>query len=91
MTTQPEGSLAVGTAFDVVVDIEDGDGGINTNFDGNVTVRDYYGHQLYGTTTVTAVDGVASFSGLSEHVAMVGDVLEVNSSGLPAGIQRVIH
>ena len=60
VTTQPPSSLPVGTPFDLVVQVENGDGAVDTSFQSNVTVRDYYGHHVYGATTVQAVNGVAS-------------------------------
>jgi hypothetical protein len=85
VTTQPPANVDVGAPFEVDVAVEDGDGVVNTSFDGSVTVQDYYGHQIYGKTTVMAVNGMASFPGLSEHVAMSGDLLEFTSNGLPNG------
>jgi len=53
-----------GSPFGLVVSVEDGTGKVDTTFNGPVTVADFDGNPLRGRTTVTAVHGVATFSGL---------------------------
>jgi FKBP-type peptidyl-prolyl cis-trans isomerase 2 len=65
ITTQPPGSVAAGAPFGLVVAAEDGAGNIDPSFAGSVTVAVDSWADLTGTTTVTAVDGVATFSGLT--------------------------
>ena len=83
VTTQPPSNFAVDTPFGLAVAVEDGDGTVQTGFNGNVTLSDANGTKLYGTTTVAAVNGVASFSGLTEGAAINGDELEASSAGVP--------
>ena len=66
--TQPPIAAAIGTGFGLTVSAEDASGNLATSFDGNVTVAIASGPggaSLAGTLTVTAVNGVATFTGLS--------------------------
>ena len=84
VTTQPPASVAADSGFGLIVKAENGKGKVDTTFNGSVTVSDPFpGQTLDGTATVTAVKGVATFSGLS--IGQAGDLtwLNVNSSGLP--------
>ena len=89
VTTQPPDSTTAGTPLGLVVTAENVNGQVDTSFNGNVTVA--LGNMsggpdniLAGTLTVTAVNGVATFSGLT--VNQVGQNgyydLEVSSNGL---------
>ena len=60
---------------------KDGNGNVDTSFNGPVTVYDYYGYTLGGTVTVNAVNGVATFSGLTEYTAG-GHYLYATGSGV---------
>ena len=66
VTTAPSGVTA-GTGFGVVVTAEDGSGTVDTSFDGAVTLAlaGDPGITLGGTVSVAAVNGVATFSGLT--------------------------
>src|SRR5205814_9376745 len=59
--------VPAGTAFGLVVAAADGRGNVDTSFNGPValTNNSSYLGAISGTLTVTAVNGVASFSGLS--------------------------
>ena len=57
----------------MVVAAEDGDGNVDTSFSGNVTITDWW-QTLGGTTTVTAVNGVATFSDLTLDQATSDEV-----------------
>ena len=84
VTTQPPASVAADSGFGLIVKAENGKGKVDTTFNGSVTVSDPFpGQTLDGTATVTAVKGVATFSGLS--IGQAGDLtwLNVDSSGLP--------
>ncbi len=81
VTTQPPATIAAGSPFGLVVTAEDGLGNPDPSFNGTVTIADAYGYSLAGTLTVTAVNGVATFSGLT-LVAPGYSYLNVNSSGL---------
>jgi hypothetical protein len=65
ITTAPPGSITAGNPFGLVVTAEDGAGNVDTSFNGPITVSDDSGNPLGGTATVSAVNGVASFSGLT--------------------------
>ena len=90
VTTQPPISVAAGSGFGLVVTAEDGFGTIDTSFDGTVTVDDPSGVIPLGQ--VTAVNGVATFSGLTlDQVSYPSGLsvgpeaytLDVTSNGLP--------
>jgi autotransporter-associated beta strand protein len=82
VTTQPPNSVTAGAPFGLVVAAEDGLGNVDTSYSGSVTVTDY-DQMLGGTTTVTAVDGVATFSGLTLDQANYYEYLDVSANGLP--------
>jgi len=82
VTTQPPSTNTSGTGFGFVVTAENADGSVNTSFNGNVTIASYDGNSLGGTLTAMAVNGVASFSGLTEDQAGQ-DALLVSATGLP--------
>ena len=86
VTSQPPSSIDAGTGFGFVVSAEDGFGTVDTSFSGTVTVDDIFGNQLAQTT---AVNGVATFTGLTLN--QVGSYsLTVNSSnGLTATTNSV--
>ena len=64
MTTVPPSPIVAGTGFGLVIKAEDGFGTVDTSFDGRVTVSVGVG-EIGGTVTVVAVQGVATFSGLT--------------------------
>ena len=66
--TQPPSSVTAGSPFGLVVAAEDGDGNVDASYNGSVTVDGYW-QTLGGTTTVTAVNGVATFSNLTLNQA----------------------
>ncbi|NWJ48723.1 MAG: hypothetical protein HXX08_22930, partial [Chloroflexi bacterium] len=86
ITTQPSGAVA-GTAFTTTVTAQDAYGNTATNFSGAVTVAikgstGTTGATLSGTLTVNAVNGVATFSGLSLDKSGTGYVLTATSGTL---------
>jgi hypothetical protein len=83
VTTQPPASVTAGAPFTVAVTAENPNGSTDTSFDGSVTIAD--GSQnLGGTTTVTAANGVATFTGLTLDTAdTVGENLGLSAAGLP--------
>jgi hypothetical protein len=83
VTAQPPDGMTAGTPFGLVVAAEDGSGNLDTSFNGGVTVSNDFSGTLGGTLTVTAVSGVATFSGLTLDQAGY-DMLAVTGSGLPA-------
>jgi hypothetical protein len=82
VSTDPPSGLAAGGSFGLVVAVEDSFGNLASGFNGSVTIANSNGAALGGTLTVTAVNGVATFSGLSEDQAATGATLIVTSSGL---------
>ena len=80
---QPPGNLRAGASFGVSILVENSAGAAEQSFDGNVTISmgdDPGGGSLGGTLTVTAQDGVATFSGLTLVNAGAGYTL-VASAG----------
>lgn len=87
VTTQPPDRVAVGKSFGVVVQAEFENGTVNTAFNGLVTIA---GFGLRGTTTVTAVNGVASFTGLK--LTKAGSyTLFLSAAGMPTIQTNVIE
>ena len=68
VTTQPPSTVNANTAFGLVVQATDTAGTVDTSFNGSVTLAlggNVYGASLGGSLTVTAVSGVATFSGVT--------------------------
>ena len=77
VTTQPPATVQVAQTFGLTVTVLDGSNLPDPDFNGNVTVSSPT-NTLSGTTTVAAIGGVATFSGLS--LADVGTVtLQISS------------
>ena len=94
-TTQPSSSDTAGVAFGTqpVVAVEDVSGNTVTASIASVTLgiasgTGANGATLSGTTTVSAVNGVATFSGLSINLQGTGYVLTATSSGLNQAISN---
>jgi hypothetical protein len=89
-TTQPPAVLKQNEPFSVVVKAEDGLGVVDSTMSGDVTLSDEYGSYYYnntlgGTLTVKAIDGVATFTGISESGTFNGDFLQASGDGLQQG------
>ena len=85
LATPPPSELAAGTGFGLVVDAEDDQGQIDTNYNSTVTVAlagGPSGASLGGTVSVTANDGVATFNGLTLDTAGTGYTLQLSSGNL---------
>jgi hypothetical protein len=83
VTTQPPGSVTAGAAFGLVAEVEDGLRNVVSSYNGNVTLsNEYDGGILGGTLTVSAVNGVATFSGLTLNQTTDYTVLQVTAAGL---------
>jgi hypothetical protein len=94
-TTQPPANQASGVGFSVTVTAEDVSGNPVTSFNGPITVAlsstsNPNGATLSGTTTLTASNGSATFSGLSIDKAGTGYTLTATTTGLAAGISSAI-
>jgi len=87
ITTQPPSSVGAGRAFGFVVAEEDGFGNIVTSFNGTLTTAlgaNPGNSTLSGKFTVVAVQGVATFSGLSLNNAANGYTLIAFASNAQA-------
>ena len=94
-TPQPANMVKVGAPLIVQVKAEDGAGNIDPSFNDPVTLTDRYSRNynspLNGTLTVHAVNGVATFTGISQDFATANtyyneyDRFIVNSGKLPEG------
>ncbi|WP_224365559.1 S8 family serine peptidase [Hyalangium versicolor] len=76
--------VAAGEALTIEVELQDADGNVITDATAPVTLslgEAPEGGQLFGTTTVAAVSGVAKFTNLSAHKAGGGYTLVANASG----------
>ncbi len=85
VTAPPLASVTAGSGFGLSVVAEDAFGNVVTSFQGSVNATLSAGQDagsLGGAATVTAVNGVASFAGLTLTRAAVGDSLQFTSGGL---------
>jgi hypothetical protein len=83
--SQPPGSMTAGAGFGLTVNAEDSLGNVDATYTGNVTVAladNPSGGTLSGTLTVAAVNGVATFAGLSVDKAGVAYTLAISSGSL---------
>jgi hypothetical protein len=88
VSTQPPTSVTAGASFGLSVFAEDPFGNVDPTYHGSVTValgNNPGQSMLSGTVTVTAVNGVATFSGLSLDDAGNGYTLQVSAGGLVSG------
>ncbi len=88
ITTAPPATVTAGSAFGLAATARDAVGNTVTGFTGPVTIglvpgTGTAGAALGGTTTVNAVAGVATFSGLTLDSAGTGYLLEVQTAGVP--------
>ncbi len=90
VTTLPPSTVLPGGGFGFTVKAEDSSGNVDTGFNGTVTVSlvnnpGGSSSSLGGSNlTVTAVNGVATFSGLTLNVAASGYTLQATSAALDA-------
>jgi hypothetical protein len=85
ITTQPPASIAVGTAFGLVVTAEDRFGNVAKSFKSSVTLAigsNPGGAKLGGTVTRSASGGVVTFTGLTLSQAGASYTLIASGSGL---------
>ena len=93
VTQQPPASVTAGSPFGLTVEAEDSSGNLDSSFNGTVTValaNNPGGATLGGTLSVTASNGVATFSGLTLNKAASGYTLLVSSSGLDSATTGAI-
>ena len=85
VTSQPPASVTAGSDFGFTVTTENASGGVDTSFNGTVTVallNNPGGASLGGTLTTTADNGVATFSDLTLNKVGSGYTLSVSANGL---------
>ena len=85
VTAQPSASVSAGTGFGLVVMAEDGFGNVDSTFTGGVSLtlaNNPNGATLGGASTVHAIAGVATFSGLTLNKAGSGATLGVSGAGV---------
>jgi len=93
ITSQPGGGLA-GAAFGLVVTAQDASGDVATSFTGNVSLAlgtHPGGTSLAGTTSVSAVAGVATFTNLSVTTAFAGYTIVANSGGVTSSTSSAFN
>jgi hypothetical protein len=82
-TTQPPASVTAGSPFGLTITVETDFGATITSYNGSVTLslaNNPGGGKLNGTLTVTAFNGVATFSGLTLDKAGQGYEIEATTS-----------
>jgi hypothetical protein len=87
VAAEPPGSVTAGNGFGLVVVAEDSSGNVDPSFNGSVTASvgiNPGGTSLGGATTVTAVAGVATFTGLTLDIAAAGYTVNLSGGGLVA-------
>jgi hypothetical protein len=93
ITTQPPATVKVSTGFGFQASIEDQYGNVVTTATNTVRVafaNNPTGATLGGTLTVSASQGVATFSGLTINKVGNGYTLQVSSSGLSSATTTAI-
>jgi hypothetical protein len=87
-------AVAINSSFGLTVTAEDIFGNPATSYGGSVTValgNNPAGGALAGTTTVTAIQGVAAFVDLAIDVASTDYTLQVFGSGLASATTGTLH
>jgi hypothetical protein len=93
ITQQPPSSVVVNTGFGLVAAIEDAYGNVVASATNKVTVAlasNPTGASLGGTTSVTASQGIATFSGLTINKVGSGYTLQLTSKGLASATTSAI-
>jgi hypothetical protein len=94
ITTQPPATVKVSTGFGLQASIEDQFGNVVTTATNTVSVsfaNNPTGATLGGTLTLTASQGVATFSGLTINKVGSGYTLNVSSTGLSSAVTNPIN
>jgi dUTPase len=94
LTTAPPSTVVAGTPFGLVVKVEDGQGNVDTSFNGSVTIANddpSYGGPLHGLLTVTAINGVAIFGGLTLNSATDFALLRVRAAGIRSVVTQFVE
>jgi len=93
VTSQPPSVITAGAGFAVSVAVEDANGNVVTDFNGGVTLAlsgNPAGGTLGGTLTATAVNGMATFTGLTINTPGNGYTLEATANGLTSALTNSI-
>ncbi len=93
LSQQPPASVTAGTGFGLTVQADDSSGDLDSSFNGTVTVAlasNPGGATLGGTLSVTASNGVATFSALTLTQAASGYTLVATSSGITSATTNAI-
>ena len=93
VTTQPAATVTAGAGFGFTVTAEDAEGNTATSFNGSETValaNNPGGSTLSGTLTVTATNGLASFTGLALNRAGSGYSVAIASGTLASATSSPI-
>ena len=93
LTTEPPANVTAGSAFSVIVAAENASGSVDPNYSGSVTLAlasNPGSATLGGTLTVTAQNGVATFSGLTLNMVASGYTLSASSGTLTAATSTAI-
>ena len=93
VTSQPPSSVAALTPFSLSITVESSNGLIDTSFNGSVSLAlatNPGGATLGGTLTVTAQNGLATFTGLTLNKVGAGYTLQATSNGLTAATTHSI-
>lgn len=93
VTKQPPATITAGTGFSAAVTAEDANGKVDGAFNGAITVSDWDGYSLGGTTTVNAKNGVAGFANLKLQNVVSDDELYftgVNSESVNSNSFNVV-
>jgi hypothetical protein len=83
--SQPPGTVKSGQGFGLVVAVEDKYGNVESSYSGPITValaNNPGGSSLGGTTTASAVNGSATFAGLTLNNAGNGYTIRASGNGL---------
>jgi subtilase family serine protease len=91
VATQPQANVTAGSSFGLTIDVEDASGNIVANYSGSVTVAiasNPGSGTLGGTTTVTVVNGVATFNAINLKKAGNGYTLQATSGSLTSVTTR---
>jgi len=93
VTQSPPPSVIAGSTFSLTAQVQDNSGNLVSSFNGPVTIslaNNPGAATLGGTLTVTASNGVATFSDLSLNKAASGYSLQVSASGIGGGVTGAI-
>ncbi|MFI5454980.1 MAG: beta strand repeat-containing protein [Isosphaerales bacterium] len=90
VTTEPPSSVTAGSPFSLAVSAEDGSGNVDASYTGSVVLALASGTgTLGGTTTLNAVNGVATFAGLTLSLAGSAMIAATSDQLTPATTTQI--